>query len=76
MGYGVFMSPANHRNCSMSMLMPLTIRLRKFWEGRLREQNSWGIIFNSARHPVGKCMAAFQPPALSTCRTERHLCDI
>ena len=43
---------------------------------RLRGQNSWGIIYDSVRHPGGECAAVFRPPALSNCRQERHLCYV
>jgi hypothetical protein len=43
---------------------------------RLRTQNSWGITYNSVRHPGGECAAVFRPPALRNCRQERHLCYV
>jgi len=43
---------------------------------RLRAQNSWGIAYDSVRHPGGECAAVFRPPALSNCRQERHLCYV
>ncbi|ETW93020.1 MAG: hypothetical protein ETSY1_41080 [Candidatus Entotheonella factor] len=43
---------------------------------RLRGQESWGIIYNSVRHPGGECAAVFRPPALRNCRQERHLCYV
>lgn len=43
---------------------------------RLREQDSWGIAYDSVRHPGGACVAVFRPPALRNCRQERHLCYV
>jgi RES domain-containing protein len=40
---------------------------------RLREAGSWGIAFNSVRHPGGECAAVYRPRALSACRQEKHL---
>jgi len=40
---------------------------------RLRAQHSWGIAYDSVRHPGGECAAVFRPPALRNCRQERHL---
>lgn len=31
----------------------------------LRESGSWGLIYNSVRHPGGLCLAALRPPAVS-----------
>jgi hypothetical protein len=43
---------------------------------RLREQNSWGIVYDSVRQAGGECAAVFRPPALQNCRQERHLCYV
>jgi len=43
---------------------------------RLRGHNSWGIVYDSVRHPGGECAAVFRPPALSNCRQERYLCYV
>ncbi len=43
---------------------------------RLRPQNSWGIAYDSVRHPSGECTAVVRPSALSNCRQERHLCYV
>jgi hypothetical protein len=43
---------------------------------RLRAQNSWGIVYDSVRHPEGECASVFRPPALRNCRQERHLCYV
>jgi RES domain-containing protein len=43
---------------------------------RLREQNSWGIAYDSVRHEGGECVGVFRPPALRNCRQERHLCYV
>ncbi len=42
----------------------------------LREQNSWGIAYDSVRHEGGECVGIFRPPALYRCRQERHLCYV
>ena len=44
--------------------------------GRLRDQNSWGIAYDSVRHDAGECVGVFRPPALRNCRQERHLCYV
>ena len=43
---------------------------------RLRDQNSWGIAYDSVRHDAGECVGVFRPPALRNCRQERHLCYV
>ena len=43
---------------------------------RLRDQNSWGIAYDSVRHGGGECVGVFRPPALRNCRQERHLCYV
>ncbi len=43
---------------------------------RLRAENSWGIAYDSVRHSGGECAAVVRPPALSTCRQERHFCYV
>lgn len=40
---------------------------------RLRESGSWGIAYESVRHPGGVCAAVFRPRALSECRQAEHL---
>ncbi len=42
----------------------------------LREQNSWGIAYESVRHPGGDCAGLFRPPVLSNCRQAQHLCYV
>jgi RES domain len=39
----------------------------------LREQRSWGIAYSSVRHEGGECFAVLRPPALSNCRSDKHL---
>jgi hypothetical protein len=34
----------------------------------LREQKSWGIIYDSVRNIGGECVAALRPPAVTNCR--------
>ncbi len=41
---------------------------------QLRNENSWGIAYNSVRDPGGECIAAFKPRAMSNCRQANHLC--
>jgi len=43
---------------------------------RLRDQNSWGIAYDSVRHGGGECVGVFRPLALRNCRQERHLCYV
>jgi hypothetical protein len=38
----------------------------------LREQDSYGIIFESEHHPQGECVGIFRPNILSNARQERH----
>ncbi len=40
----------------------------------LRDQNAWGIAYESVRHPGGDCAGIFRPPVLSNCRQTQHLC--
>ena len=39
----------------------------------LREQQSWGLVYKSVRHPGGECVAAFRPPAVSIPVQRAHL---
>ena len=41
--------------------------------GALRAGGSNGVVYESVRHEGGKCVAAFRPPLLSSCRERRHL---
>jgi hypothetical protein len=34
----------------------------------LREQKSWGIVYDSLRNVGGECVAALRPPAVTNCR--------
>ena len=43
---------------------------------RLRDQNSWGIAYDSVRYGGGECVGVFRPPALRNCHQERHLCYV
>jgi RES domain-containing protein len=40
---------------------------------RLRAAASWGLVYDSVRHPGGECAAVLRPPALSRCRQAEHL---
>ena len=44
--------------------------------GRLRDDRSDGIVYDSVRHEGGECAAVFLPRLLSNCRQERHLCYV
>lgn len=39
----------------------------------LRDQKSWGIVYNSVRDPSGECIAAFRPPSVTIPRQGAHL---
>jgi len=39
---------------------------------RLRDEGSWGIVFDSDARPGGTCIAVFRPPVLTNPRQERH----
>jgi hypothetical protein len=43
------------------------------WGAALKEAQSWGLIYNSVRHPGGHCIAAFRPPAISIPKQSSHL---
>lgn len=40
---------------------------------RLRNEGSWGIVYDSVRHAGGQCAGVFRPKALSNCRQSKHL---
>lgn len=40
---------------------------------QLREAGSYGVLFPSNQAIGGECVGIFRPPALSSCRQERHL---
>lgn len=42
----------------------------------LRNQDSWGILYNSVRHEGGECVAALRPPAVSIPVQSKHLAYI
>ena len=39
----------------------------------LRAAESWGVVFESVRHPGGECAAVLRPRAVSQCRQGLHL---
>ena len=39
----------------------------------LRDDGSNGIVYDSARHPGGECLAAFQPDVVAPCVQSQHL---
>ncbi len=43
---------------------------------RLREMDSWGLVYNSVRHQGGECIAALRPPAVSIPRQSQHIAYI
>ena len=38
----------------------------------LRQQNAWGVVYRSVRHPDGHCIVALRPPAVSIPRQGDH----
>ncbi len=40
---------------------------------QLRDDNAWGLVYDSVRHPGGECVAVFRPPVLAPCRQGAHL---
>jgi len=40
---------------------------------KMKEQQSWGILYNSVRHENGFCIAALRPPAISIPKHISHL---
>jgi hypothetical protein len=40
---------------------------------KLRDKNSWGLVYNSVRHYGGTCIAAFRPPTISIPKQISHL---
>lgn len=38
--------------------------------------NSYGIVYNSVRHPGGECVGVFRPPILSNCIQGPHYCYV
>lgn len=40
---------------------------------KMRDQLSWGFVYNSVRHLGGNCIAVFRPPAVSIPHEKRHL---
>ena len=43
---------------------------------RLHGEGSFGIAYDSVRHPGGQCVAGFRPRLFSNARQERHLCYV
>lgn len=39
---------------------------------QLRATGSWGLSYHSVRHPGGRCVALFRPPAISPVRQSGH----
>ncbi len=42
----------------------------------LRKVDADGIVYDSARHSGGECVAVFRPRLLTNCRQEKHLCYV
>lgn len=40
---------------------------------KLKDKDSWGLVYNSVRHHGGTCIAAFRPPAISIPKQILHL---
>jgi hypothetical protein len=38
-----------------------------------RDEDAWGIVYRSVRHPGGECIAALRPPAVTIPRQGPHL---
>ncbi len=39
---------------------------------KMKDANSWGIVYRSVRHPEGECIAALRPPAVTVPRQGPH----
>ena len=39
---------------------------------KMKENNSWGIVYRSARCPAGECIAALRPPTITIPRQGSH----
>lgn len=53
--------------------MPANVEQSRLLGRKLREQGSYGVVFNSSANPGGTCIGIFRPPVLSQCVQERHL---
>lgn len=42
----------------------------------MRNRDSWGICYRSVREPMGECIAALRPPAVSTPHQGPHYCYV
>lgn len=42
----------------------------------IKAMNSYGIVYNSVRHPGGECVGVFRPPVLSNCIQGPHYCYV
>lgn len=40
---------------------------------KLRDRQSWGVVYRSVRYQGGECMAALRPPAVTLPRQGKHL---
>lgn len=40
---------------------------------RLRNEGSWGVVYDSVRNTGGQCAGVFRPKAISNCRQAKHL---
>jgi hypothetical protein len=48
-----------------SMHHPDDYSLSQVFGNKMRNMQSWGLIYNSVRHKGGQCIAAMRPPAIS-----------
>ncbi len=42
----------------------------------LKQENAWGIAYDSVRHDGGVCVAVLRPKALANCRQGPHFCYV
>ncbi len=52
---------------------PDDYRASQAWAQEQRDRNACGVLYDSVRHPGGRCLAAFKPRALKPVRQGAHL---
>ncbi|MCW5589840.1 MAG: RES family NAD+ phosphorylase [Legionellales bacterium] len=52
---------------------PHSYTVSQEFASKMRAQNSWGLIYNSVRHPQSNCIALFRPPATTIPIQTDHL---
>ena len=55
---------------------PTSYAMSQELAGRLRDDGSNGIAYQSVRDEGGECVGVFRPRLLTNCRQERHLCYV